>query len=496
MRRYYLHTRKNVYYAALINQQTGLPLTAKSTGTANRDEALLIIAEWLKNGLPTGKQKEPRTLEHISDVKEILKACRSVELTADDAMAIAMILKNRGLLDVGISKTGPGQRSLIQFLKDFWNFDRSAYIRDKLAHGHRITRRYCHEALLIITKHWEPQFQSKPLNTINRQDIREFSLILKEEKGLAAKTINNILLQGTTALKWAYAENMIPADPAAGLTRFSGEENRRDILTEAETEALFKIKWQDKRAYIGCLLACTSGLRSGEIRAIRRGDIGESILDVSHSWSDFEGIKSPKNGEPRKVPLLPEVRGLLLELLKETPHTDIDNPFVFYSEKADKPCSAELFRRNFRKACKLVSEHPSGWFSEAEFSEGIGDLWMIKADRKGGIIGPWSEPTLANSISAEEEFEYRYKKSATKPEQPVSIDTVNRKVDVHSFRHYYASRMADKVAADKVARITGHKSKSMAEHYQAHIADGVIAELGEEAGQIFNNILQFSRKGA
>ena len=56
--------------------------------------------------------------------------------------------------------------------------------------------------------------------------------------------------------------------------------------------------------------------------------------------------------------------------------------------------------------------------------------------------------------------------------------------------------MADKVAADKIARITGHKSRAMAEHYQAHVTNGVIAELGVKAGDVFNNILQFAKKGA
>jgi hypothetical protein len=36
MRRYYLHMRNGVFYAALINQENGLPLTAKSTGTRDR----------------------------------------------------------------------------------------------------------------------------------------------------------------------------------------------------------------------------------------------------------------------------------------------------------------------------------------------------------------------------------------------------------------------------------------------------------------------------
>jgi hypothetical protein len=184
MRRYYLHARNGVFYSALINQEAGLLLTAKSTGTRDRDEALLIISDWLKNGIPNGKQKKPRTLNQLSNVKGILKACGTVELTAEDALAIAMTLKNRGLLEVGISKAGSVQKSLIGFLNEFWDYNNSPYIRDKVLHGHRITRRYCHEALLIIAKHCAPYFGNKPLNALCRQDLREFSLTLKEIKRL------------------------------------------------------------------------------------------------------------------------------------------------------------------------------------------------------------------------------------------------------------------------------------------------------------------------
>jgi hypothetical protein len=48
MRRYYLHTRHNgTYYAELVDPQSGAKFTARSTGTKNRDEALIKIAEWL-----------------------------------------------------------------------------------------------------------------------------------------------------------------------------------------------------------------------------------------------------------------------------------------------------------------------------------------------------------------------------------------------------------------------------------------------------------------
>jgi integrase len=210
----------------------------------------------------------------------------------------------------------------------------------------------------IIERHWRPYFgDSLAINSITREKLREFSLSLYD-KGLAGATVNNLMIAGTSALRWAYSEGVIPADPASGLMTFTGDKASREILAEEETEALFRVDWRDKRAYAAALLSFTTGIRSGEVRAIRRDSIGEVVLDVSHSWNDTEGLKRPKNGEPRRAPLLPEVRGLLMELLEETPHQEVENPFVFYSPDPEKPCSAELFRRNFRRACKAVSDNP------------------------------------------------------------------------------------------------------------------------------------------
>ena len=80
-------------------------------------------------------------------------------------------------------------------------------------------------------------------------------------------------------------------------------------------------------------------MRQGEVLAIRGADIGDAVLNVSHSWSVADGLKSPKNGEARKVPLLPEVKAALLAQPAKTPHTDIPEAerFVFWGMSADKP---------------------------------------------------------------------------------------------------------------------------------------------------------------
>jgi integrase len=128
--------------------------------------------------------------------------------------------------------------------------------------------------------------------------------------------------------------------------------------------------------------------------------------------------------------------------------------------------------------------------------DGNDPLWYIRAEYvKGALQGPWSKPVPADELLVREEgYEYFFTRSETPPLRPFFIDLTGRKVDIHSFRHYYASRMADRVAADKVARITGHRSKAMAELYQAHVTEGIIADMLGESKEAFSNIVQFAKK--
>ncbi|MDR2743156.1 MAG: integrase [Treponema sp.] len=492
MRRYYLHTRHGgIFYAELVTA-SGLKLTARSTGTKNRDEALMIVADWIKGGIPAGKSHKRQPLETATALPEIIRTIKRTELDAEGAMSIVSALRERALVDFGITKAGPGREKFIPFLFRFWDAEKSPYLREKKAHGHRLTKKYCRNMGQIVERHWRPYFgDSLAINSVTRESLREFSLSLYD-KGLAGSTVNNLMIAGTTPLRWVYSEGVIPAGPASGLMTFTGNKVSRDILTEEETEALFRADWQDKRAYVAALVSLTTGIRSGEVRGLRRDSIGEAVLDVSYSWNDTEGLKRPKNGEPRRAPLLPEVRGLLLDLLEETPHQDLENPFVFYSPDPEKPCSAELFRRNFRRACKAVSENPPGWARSAGEAEGTGCLWVSKAENGK----PWGTPESAEGIVAETCFEYRYRRSANKPGVPLYIDLENKKIDFHSFRHHYASRMADHMAADKVARITGHRSKAAAKIYQDHITKRILTEAASEAAQEFGNVLRFAKNGA
>jgi integrase len=426
MRRYYLHTRHGIYYAELVTPE-GRKLTARSTGKNTEDEALLVVAEWLKYGVPSGRKRTPRPVNIAMDLDGILRTIRKADLNEDEALRIVNALRDKGLIGAPAAEESPVL--FPEFLKEFWDYAASPYVREKLAHGHSIGKRHCYESLNRVRQHYVPAFTGRPLAGITKQNLKEFSLALKDT-GLAAASINKILVVGTTALSWAFREGLISQNPSAGLIRFSGEGKKRGVLTPQEAEAVFNVPWKDTRAYAGNLLSITTGLRSGEVLAVRKSDIGNRVLFVRHSWSCIDGLKAPKNGEERKVPLLPEVRQALIELLEENPHT-VEDPFVFYGLLENKPMDAKLLVEGLKDACSLAG-----------------------------------------------------------------IDAASRGIVFHSHRHYYAARMADKMTADQIARVTGHKSRAVYEEYADHITNENLEEVGSVAGLVFGNILQFRKKGA
>jgi integrase len=256
--------------------------------------------------------------------------------------------------------------------------------------------------------------------------LKDFSLSLAD-KGLAPASINKIMLGGNVALSWAFREGHIAVDPTEKLMRFSGVPEKRGILTPAEAAAIFKANWNDKRAYVGNLLACTTGLRSGEVLAIRKSDIGEKIVNVDHSWSSFDGLKSTKTNESRKVNLYPEVREKLMELLAENPH-NTENPYIFYGLYSDRPIDCKILLKGLREVCTAAG-----------------------------------------------------------------IDYKARGICFHSHRHYWSARMADRMEADKLQRITGHRSRAVFDHYADHIIDENLEEVGKVGAEVFGNILQFRK---
>lgn len=447
-RRFSLFQRKGrpYYFAQLKDPATGRYTYPKSTGCDEESEALLVVAEWLRNGVPEHRTRTTitrRAPQELFNTDRIVNAIREAErITENDTRRIVSALTDRGAIaSATLSGERPESEKLLDFLKRFWDYDNSEYVREKISYGHSIGRRHCYENTRRL-HHWEAYFAGTRLADISRDDLRDFSLSLRE-KGLAPKTCNMILAAGTVALSWAKDQGIIETNPAEGLRKFSGKAVERGILSPEEAQQVFTVTWSDKRARVGNLVAMTCGLRSGEVLALRREDIGEDRLHVRHSWSFTDGLKTPKNGEEREAPLLPAVRDELLRLSQENPHGP--NGFIFHHHAPDRPCDGEVLRKGLMRALVDMS--------------------------------------LPESKRGDEE---KRKKALEKYRA--------RGVAFHSWRHFYSTHLADKVELRAVQLATGHKTGAMAEHYAKHKQAKHWESASDAVKEAFGNVLPFEKK--
>ena len=302
---YYLHKRKNgIYYVEFIDKVSGTKLSARSTGETDFRKAEIKAELWKVNGIPTGRLQKPKPIEEAAGIENIIRIIRKYELNADDALRIVQVLKSMELIDIAaVKNTGAGAIPFIEFLEKFWDYDKSEYIKDKLAHGYKFSRRYARECQNRLKAELKPFFGDKKLNCITTDDLKKLSAQLAD-RNLSTSTINQILLVACTPLKWAFNEKIIPSNPVTGLTKFSITNKERGILTEAEAREVFSVTWKDKRAYVASLLSATTGARQGECLALRKSDIKENTLNLAHNYSTLDGLKSPKNGHKRVVPIV------------------------------------------------------------------------------------------------------------------------------------------------------------------------------------------------
>jgi integrase len=353
MSRFNLYKRQNgVFYAEIYH---GGEIVYRSTRVRNRNQAAMIAAKWIAEGIPDAQGKE-KQLSAITDYKAALRFMQTGDVSQAQALELVRALQRRGLVRVGISQAEQGGKSLIEFLLEYWDYDNSKALKTKRAHGKQVLKDTCYNARNVILNKWKPYFGDVKLGDVTRNDLENFGLHLKD-RGLAGKTINCALFYGKIAIKWAFDEKLISENITAGIMGFKGGEVKRSIPTDQEMALLADYRyWRSRRGYAAFMLASTSALRNSEIRALRREDLAENILHIKHGHNNRDGLKTTKNGEKRIVYILPEIRNMLLELLADNPYKDADKPFIFYNDlHPEKPCGIRLFPDSLKTAMKNAS---------------------------------------------------------------------------------------------------------------------------------------------
>jgi site-specific recombinase XerD len=198
------------------------------------------------------------------------------------------------------------------YAKDWWVWGKCNYCRGRLARSPAgqptISERHAAEMRSVLENHILPRFRASRLSSIRPQVIESWMFDLLD-RGLSPKRINNIAGCLRVMLGEAKRLGLLQANPFDQVRMFAGRGRDRGTFSIEEIRTLFgsdsleKI-WNGHQLHRAINeLAAATGLRQGEILAIRDEDIHDDHIHVSHSWHWRYGLLPTKTRQERDVPV-------------------------------------------------------------------------------------------------------------------------------------------------------------------------------------------------
>jgi integrase len=406
------------FYMVSFKDNNGKFLSPISTKKKTEDEAFKIAYQWLRDGVP--KKDKTVTVQDLS----LINAARRI--TGSEAEIVINELKRNGLVKSCIFNGSTQAVDFISFLKNFWDWETSPYINEKLRKSHGIHKMHCRKQGQAISLFWEEFFKGRLLGEITADDIDAF-ITFMGTKELSASRRNVVIKAGTKPLRWIFAKGKISVDPTRGHVMYTGEAKKRNILTPAIASAIFKNEWIDEMAKIANMLSAITGMRNGEIIGLKYKDIGKDCLYVNNAWNGADKDKRPKNNEVRTVEItFPYLIDALCYLAEKNPFGVTPDSYVFWSTKSNKaPNRGRYFVTGLRNALVQIG------------------------------------------FSKEEAKQY----------------------DFHGWRHFYTSYMVKKLEKKLVKSQTGHLTDIMIDHYSDHETVGDRELIKAKQREVFADLI-------
>lgn len=178
---------------------------------------------------------------------------------------------------------------------------------------HRPSTIWCYEKQV---GHWiNPLWGNRELNTITRSDIHS-AIFEQIGEHLSLNSRKTILKQVRRIFEMGVEEGILDRNPCAGL-QVKVPEVEQKVLTNSEVEIfLEEAKLTNHRFYPMWAMALMTGMRSGELFALRWVDVDfdARIMSVTRQWTNKCGYGPTKTQRGRVVPISDDLMKFLKEL--------------------------------------------------------------------------------------------------------------------------------------------------------------------------------------
>ena len=231
--------------------------------------------------------------------------------------------------------------TLIQYVEKFWQLDSPYFREHEKIYDHKLSAYYSKSHLDVIRLHVVPYppFSHIGIEKLTAGLIRDWMLWLAE-RGVSGSRINRAMQALRVPLRYAIERDEAKADPFTKIRPAHEKHQERGVLTKNEVGALINAPISDQKHRLAVLLGVLCGMRLGEVRGLHWDDLDPEagIIHLRHNWQDMEGIKGPKCGSIRDVPLPSVVYEVGQEIREKS-----TGPLVF-GRKDGKPLCNGYFR--------------------------------------------------------------------------------------------------------------------------------------------------------
>ena len=323
---------------------------------------------------------------------------------------------------------GSAKGDLEVMLLEYWDFNGERIRRRNRLKAGAISPYYASIMQGYIRNHIAHRIEGMALEEVTAYLVDDIRNQLIDEGTLANATIAKAMTAFTMPLVDAYKAGALDEDPTRLLDSMGTQpEKRRGVFSREEMQALLRVLRDsgDERVYLATLLAAATGMRQGEIRALRARDItlvdeDTALVHIRHSWSVKGGQKSTKAKKERMAPIPLWVGQRLLDLASQREGSQ----FVFWSTHQGVPISANFIREQVYQALYQVIEEDKGYE--------VGSVVVVdgKKVRRAELVRR------------------------------------ERNIVFHSLRHFFATEaQALGADSDTLRRTVGHESQAMTEQY-------------------------------
>ncbi len=234
-------------------------------------------------------------------------------------------------------------KNFIEYVREFWT-DNSPYVKEcRVVKKKPLSAYYVKMNHEDVKRHIEPfpKFKNLTIKNLSSGHIKDW-ITWAAEKGMSGRRINMVLSSMRIAVRYAVSREELDRDPFLHIKEVPEQVNEKGVLSPDEAAKIINTPVTEPRYRLALLLGLLCGMRRGEIRGLQWQDIQDKIIIIRHNWQDGEGLKAPKNGSTRTVPVPASVLNILEKVRKITRNL---NPESFVLESFD--CPTGILHNNF-----------------------------------------------------------------------------------------------------------------------------------------------------